>query len=230
MKIRHIFFDLDNTLWDHHKNAKLTLEELFSEENITEKYALSFESFYPVYYRINEELWDQLRDGAIDKAFLRKHRFYNVFLALGIDDFILSQRLEKHFLERILSHNHLLPSAIETLSYLKGKGYFLHILTNGFSEVTYRKIELSGIEKYFDTITCADEIEIRKPSGEIFDWAFQKAKSSKKEAVMIGDDWIADVEGAKSFGIEWVYFCPQSPAINDTPQTIKNLLDLKKIL
>ena len=144
--IQHIFFDLDNTLWDHRKNARLTLEELFRREKINEEYNIGFEEFHKEYFTINENLWAQIRDGKIDKEYLRKHRFYDSFLFFGIDDFELSQRFEVNFLDEILHYNELVEGSFEILEYLSEKKYRLHVLSNGFSEVTYRKCELSGIK------------------------------------------------------------------------------------
>ncbi len=206
MKIRHIFFDLDNTLWDHRQNAYLTLKEIYKRENVYEKHQLGFEEFHSEYFTTNERLWEQIRDGEIDKEYLRKHRFYDSFLFFGINDFELAQVFENQFLDQILSYNDLVEGAFELLEYLSAKNYRLHILSNGFKEVTYRKCELSGIKNYFDTITSADEINIRKPQPEIYEYALQKAQAKKEESAMIGDDWIADVEGAKSFGMEVVFF------------------------
>lgn len=204
--IRHIFFDLDNTLWDHRKNALLTLKEIFTREKINQAYDLDFDEFHDEYFTINENLWAQIRDGKIDKEYLRKHRFYNTFLFFGIDDEELAQRFEDNFLDEILKYNELVPGAFELLEYLSAKNYTLHILSNGFKEVTFKKTELSGIKNYFKTITSADEINIRKPNAEIYEYALEKAGAEKNESVMIGDDWIADVEGAVSFGMHAVFF------------------------
>ena len=149
MKIQHIFFDLDNTLWDHRKNAYLTLKEIFKREDITEKFNIGFEEFHTEYFTINEKLWAQIRDGEIDKEYLRKHRFYDAFLFFGVDDFELSQVFEHQFLDEILNYNDLVPGAFEILEYLSAKNYDLHILSNGFQEVTHKKCELSGIKNYF---------------------------------------------------------------------------------
>ena len=229
--IRHIFFDLDNTLWDHRKNARLTLEELFVREKIRENHHLNFEEFHKEYFTINEDLWAKIRDGKIDKEYLRKHRFYDSFLFFGIDDFELSQRFEHHFLDEILKYNELVSGAFELLEYLSDKNYTLHILSNGFEEVTHKKAELSGIKNYFKTITSADEIDIRKPQPEIYDYALKKADAKKEESIMIGDDWIADVEGAKSFGLEAIFF----DTFNDNFEAegvvvIKQLSEIKNYL
>ena len=229
--IRHIFFDLDNTLWDHRKNAYLTLKEIYKRENVQEKYNLDFEDFHREYFTINERLWAQIRDGEIDKEYLRKHRFYDSFLFFGIDDFDLAQVFEQNFLDEILNYNDLVEGAFELLEYLSEKGYTLHILSNGFKEVTYRKCELSGIKNYFKTITSADELNVRKPQPEIYEYALKKANAKKEESIMIGDDWIADVEGALSFGIDAVFFDVFKDNFgNDEVKVIRELKELQKFL
>lgn len=229
--IQHIFFDLDNTLWDHRRNAKLALEDLFKREQIREKYSLTFEEFHKEYFTVNENLWAQIRDGEIDKEYIRKFRFHNTFLFFGIDDFELAQRFEINFLDEIVSYNHLVEGAFELLEYLSQKKYRLHVLSNGFKEVTYRKCELSGIKNYFETITSADEINIRKPHPEIFEYALNKSGTKKAESVIIGDDWIADIEGGLAFGMKAIFF----DVFNDNytaehVKTVKKLSEIHEIL
>ncbi len=231
MKIQHIFFDLDNTLWDHRRNAYLTLRDIFTKQEISAKYQLNFEEFHKEYFTINERLWEQIRDGEIDKDYLRKHRFYDTFLFFGIDDFELSQVFEQNFLDEILNHNELVEGTIPLLDYLIAKDYKLHILSNGFEEVTYRKCEFSGIRSYFQTITSADEINIRKPQPEIYEYALKKAGASPFETMMIGDDWTADVEGAKAFGLKVVFFDVFKDGYTaDGVEVVTSLHEIKNLL
>ena len=92
-------------------------------------------------------------------------------------------------------------------------------------------IWLKVLSKSWNIFTTKGEINIRKPKPEIFDYALKKANVKKEESIMIGDDWIADVEGGKSFGLEVVFF----DVFNDNYEAegvkvIKNLLELKEIL
>lgn len=231
MKIQHIFFDLDNTLWDHRRNAYLTIKDLFDREEITFKYNIDFEEFHSLYHEINEKLWEQIRDGEIDKEYLRKHRFYDTFNHFGINDLELSMYFEEHFLDKILNYNHLVEGAEYILDYLKAKNLTLHIISNGFQEVTERKCILSGIDHYFQTITSADSVGVRKPNPAIFDYSLGLAKAEKEESILIGDDWIADVTGAQSFGMDVIFF----DVLNENPKqenlkVIKHLLQIKEYL
>lgn len=231
MKIQHIFFDLDNTLWDHRRNAYLTIKDLFDKEEITLKCNIDFEEFHSAYHEINEKLWEQIRDGEIDKEYLRKHRFYDTFKRFGIDNLELSMYFEEHFLDKILNYNHLVEGAEYILDYLKAKDYTLHIISNGFQEVTERKCILSGIDHYFQTITSADSVGIRKPNPEIFEYSLGLTKAQKEESILIGDDWIADVIGAQQFGMDVIFF----DVLNENKEVenlkvIKHLLQIKEYL
>lgn len=229
MKMQHIFFDLDNTLWDHRQNAKLTLKEIFDREEVAQTCQINFEDFHREYFTVNERLWAQIRDGEITKEFLRHHRFYDTLLFFGIDNIALAQKIESQFLDEILNHNELVEGAFEILEYLSERGYKLHILSNGFREVTFRKCEYSGIKNYFQTITSADEIDIRKPNAAVFTYALKKAQAEISDSVMIGDDWIADVEGGKAFGMKVIFldvFNDQYEAEGVT--VIKKLSELKQ--
>lgn len=228
--IRHIFFDLDNTLWDHRKNAYLTLKNIFDKERIREKFSLDFEDFHREYFTINENLWALIRDGKIDKDHIRKYRFYDSFLFFGIDDFELSQKFEHQFLDEIIEYNELVEGTVDLLDYLKSKNYILHILSNGFEEVTYRKCELSGIKDYFETITSADEINIRKPHPEIYRFALNKSGAIPENSIMIGDDWTADIEGALSFGMDAIFFDRFDDDFDADVRTVKNLSEIKAFL
>ncbi|SMP02041.1 YjjG family noncanonical pyrimidine nucleotidase [Chryseobacterium profundimaris] len=231
MKIQHIFFDLDNTLWDHRRNAYLTIKDLFEKEEIALQYNIDFEEFHSIYHEINERLWEDIRDGIIDKEYLRKHRFYDTFRHFNVDDEKLSMYFEEHFLDKILNYNELVEGTEYILEYLKNKQYTLHIISNGFKEVTERKCILSGIAPYFQTITSADTVGVRKPRPEIFEYSLNLAGAAKEESVLIGDDWIADIIGAQNFGIDVIFFdVLKENKQEEGLKVIQHLLQIKEYL
>lgn len=138
---------------------------------------------------------------------------------------------EEHFLDKILNYNHLVESAEYILDYLKAKNYTLHIISNGFQEVTERKCILSGIDHYFQTITSADSIGVRKPNLAIFEYSLGLSEAKKEESILIGDDWIADVIGAQQFGMDVIFF----DVLNENKEVenlkvVKHLLQIKEYL
>jgi len=229
--IQNVFFDLDNTLWDHRKNAYLTIKDTFEDKEVQRLYGIEFEDFHKKYDEINEALWVLLRDGKIDKQFLKKNRFPNTFSELGIDNLPLAEYFEANFLDSDIAHSELVYGAEEILNYLNNKGYNLHIISNGFVEVTHKKIETSGIRNFFKTIVTADDIGARKPDPKIFEYSLNKADAQKNDSILIGDDYIADAKGAKNFGIDVIFFDSLNENISEEGlKTIKSLNEIKNIL
>lgn len=231
MTFKHIFFDLDNTLWDHRRNAEATVKEIFDRAKIESKYSIPFSEFHQVYDQVNDQLWVQIRKDQIDKKYLREHRFYDTFLHFGVDDRKLSRFFDFKFYDSLPEHNDLVPDTLEVLDYLKGKDYTLHIITNGFLEMANQKIYGSGIGSYFTTITTADDAGCRKPDVKMFNYALEQAKAEKNESMLVGDDWDADIEGAKEYGIQPVFFDSLDEGKTENGVlTIDGLKDLETIL
>lgn len=228
--IKHVFFDLDNTLWDFRKNAKFALKELYIKYDVENRYGFSFEEFHPFYHDSNESLWALIRDKKITKEELRARRFKDAFDKLGIDNDALAKIFEEECMETITNYNEVVDGAMELLDYLK-PNYNLHIITNGFIEVSKRKIETSDLNGYFDTVTYADEIKILKPDPRIFSLAMEKSGAKKDESIYIGDDWIADAVGAKAYGMSAIFFdrLEENFSMDDVP-TITHLDEVRNYL
>jgi putative hydrolase of the HAD superfamily len=228
--IKHIFFDLDNTLWDFDSNSKKTIFELIQEFNLSEKCSCLPESFYKTYLRVNEDLWKLYRKQAITKEELRSSRFTNTMLYFGYDDKKLGLMLEENYISRSPQQKMLVEDTIEILDYLVQK-YQLHIITNGFKEIQYIKLENCNIKKYFNNIFISEEIGVNKPDARIFEFAINHVSASKNEALMIGDDWDADVVGAQQFGMKSIYLNIKSiGAENKLVPQIHKLIQLKELL
>ncbi|MFX5756430.1 HAD-IA family hydrolase, partial [Acinetobacter baumannii] len=86
------------------------------------------------------------------------------------------------------------------LTYLKQKGYTMHLITNGFEKVQYDKINNSGIADYFTEVITSEASNSLKPHKEIFDYALAKSEATIKESIMIGDNIEADIKGALGAG------------------------------
>lgn len=230
-KINHVFFDLDNTLWDHRGNSERTLQKMFDQYKIQEEYNISFAEWHTVFYEKNEILWAQLRDQEIDKQYLRNHRFRDSFEHFGIYNSDLNESFESNYLKNMTQEKGLVEGAVELLNYLKPK-YKLHVITNGFIEVSYQKIETSELNGFFETLTCADEVGVRKPNPKIFTLAMDKADAQPTESVLIGDDWIADIVGGDSFGMNVIFLNRLGEVHNELPNVpqVEELVQIKKIL
>jgi putative hydrolase of the HAD superfamily len=204
---RHLFFDLDRTLWDMDRNAKETLAELFERYKLQERGIASSEIFIEHYNRYNDLLWDRYRRKLIDKAVLRALRFKQTFAHLGIHDKELTALFDNEYINEAPKKKNLIPGTIETLDILK-KDFQIHIITNGFPEVQHHKIKHSGLKDYFDVIITSEGCGYAKPDARIFSHALKKSGAKKEEALMIGDDLAVDIVGARNAGWDQVFFNP----------------------
>lgn len=207
--MKHLFFDLDRTLWDFEKNSETALNILFDQLELGNQIR-SFRTFHTTYKKINAELWFQYAKGLVTKEDLRTKRFERTLLNFDVDNQELAKKLGDGYIEISPYQTNLFPHAIETLESLKKDNYKLHIITNGFKEVQFIKLENSGLIDFFDIILCSEEVGKTKPNPEVFQFALDRANASKKESLMIGDDYHADIIGAEKFGIQSILFDPEN--------------------
>lgn len=224
-KIKHIFFDLDHTLWDFDKNSELAFERILSNyfPNI------KVEDFIEIYAPINQACWKLYQKDKITHQELRYKRLKDTFDILKEE--ITDKQIDvisDEYIEFLPHFNHLFDDAIEVLDFLKEK-YQLHIITNGFAEVQYKKMSNSNISHYFETITNSELAGAKKPNPIIFEHALNVANAQKSESVMIGDCLDADVNGALDFGIEAIFFNPNQIEVTQSINQITNLAELKKL-
>lgn len=230
MTYKNLFIDLDDTLWNIHQNGKVCLEAIYNDYGYN-KYYPTFDSYYNVYMPNNHRLWALYRDGVIKKEELIIERFLQPVREFGIDDPVYAKKLSDDFLERTTRETRLVEGALELLEYLKPR-YRMHILSNGFREVQYRKIENSGLKPYFDKIILSEDAGINKPHPDMFTHALKTTNSKRDQTLMIGDSWEADIAGAYGSRIDQIWFNPeQLPEGTFTPtHTVQRLTEIKEIL
>jgi putative hydrolase of the HAD superfamily len=230
-KYTHLFFDLDNTLWDFKTNSRYAMQETFKMLAL-EKRGAKFDAFFDVYCGHNDSLWQAYRKKEVTKKELTRQRFqltFNTFSITGVD----ALEMNDLYLKVMPKQSHLIEGAIEILDYVKSKGYRLFIITNGFKEVQHEKLKQSGLQSYFEKVFISEEIKMPKPGREIFEYAIKSSNAKKKNSLMIGDDWEVDIYGAANFGIDAVYYNrlkqPVDNLIGDT-NVIESLSELRLFL
>ncbi|PWT98500.1 MAG: noncanonical pyrimidine nucleotidase, YjjG family [Bacteroidetes bacterium] len=230
-KYKHLFFDLDHTLWDFEANAKLTLNELYYNLDLLSKGVGDFEKFYEIYLYHNERLWDKYRKGIIKRDELRWKRMWLTLVDCKINDEELAREMGVRFLDSLPTRTLLFPYAIEILEWLSKRNYSLHLITNGFEVTQYSKLRYSGLEKFFNEVITSEASNSLKPNPEIFEYAFQKTGALPGDSLMLGDDIEADIIGAQKAGMDQVYVNHKNidPPFEPT-YTISNLKELENIL
>jgi len=225
-KITDIFFDLDHTLWDFDKNSELAFDKIFKENHPK----VDTKLFVEIYAPINQACWKLYQVDKISHEELRYKRLKDSFDALNylISDEDINQ-MSVDYITYLPENNMLFDGAKEVLDYLNLK-YKLHIITNGFAEVQYKKLNNSGISDYFISVTNSEMAGVKKPNPKIFEYALSKANASKQNSIMIGDCIDADVKGALDFGIDAIFFNQSQIEIPSHIKQVNHLIELKNYL
>lgn len=203
-----IFFDLDHTLWDYETNSAAALVKLYSKYGLDTLGCTPCDEFVKNFSRINTELWDLHDRNVIGRDILRFERFHKVFLASGIDALELSLKFSEEYLVESPKGSRLVPHAKDLLDYLRSKNYALYIVTNGFEEIQGTKIASGGITGYFNGVITSARAGFKKPDKRIFEFALKENGFSAEQSVMIGDNLLTDIAGARNAGIDNVFYNP----------------------
>lgn len=222
-----IFFDLDHTLWDYETNSSESLSELFEQYELTNKGSAPFETFYKHFVTINNQLWDQYDRGEIHRDVIRNERFHRVLLQSGINDYEMSLQFSHDYLRESPKKGNLVANAKEVLDYLQGK-YPLYIVTNGFEEIQGTKMISSGIDGYFQGVITSARAGHKKPAKEIFEFALRENGFSATTSIMIGDNLLTDIAGARNASIDNVFYNPTK--VKHTENVDYEIADLKELM
>ena len=215
----HLFFDLDNTLWDFTTNSRLAMEQTLIQNGLLPKIG-SFDSYFRLYEQINHSLWNDYHSKKITKQKLITERFSRSLESFGIIDYDWIE-LNSRYLENMALQTQLFPGTMETLTSLKSKGYQMHIITNGFREVQHSKLFNCGLTGFFTKIFISEDIQTTKPHRQIFEHALSSTNAQKKRSIMIGDSWETDIVGALEFGMDQIMFLYHGN--NEIPEEVKSI-------
>jgi putative hydrolase of the HAD superfamily len=231
MKYRHLFFDLDHTLWDFDKNAKEALQDIYGTLALEGKGITPFDTFYTRYLHHNEILWSRYHKGFITSEELKWKRMWRTLLDFKLPSEPLAREMSVAFLEVLPEKKGVFPYTFEILDYLQNKGYVLHLITNGFEKTQWRKLNSSGLDKYFAEVITSEASNSVKPQKEIFDYALEKTGAAPEHSIMIGDNQEADIAGAVNAGWDSIFVNHTRLPVTVTPTyCIGHLKELEQIL
>lgn len=202
---KQLFFDLDHTIWDFESNAKDALGEAYHYHQMESKGLPEFDLFYERYSLHNKHLWERYTKGFLRQGELKWKRMYLSMLDFKIADEPMARILSDDFLNRLPLRKKVFPYTFEILEYLKSRNYNLHLITNGFNSIQMRKLENAGLQHYFEVMITSESSGSLKPNREIFAYAMAATGAAPEHSIMIGDNLIADIQGAGDFGMDTVF-------------------------
>lgn len=233
MKYLDLFIDFDDTLYDTHGNAVIALRELFEDQHF-ERWFPDPDLFYEEYWRANIDLWGRYARGEITRDYLIVERFrYPLSFGQGMEPTEeYCRRVGDIFLDFCSNKPGLVEGARELMEYLCARGYRMHMCSNGFHEVQYKKLHACGLECFFDSVILSEDAGYNKPSPEYFDYAFRVTGAARETTLMIGDNFQTDILGAKRAGLSTAFFnrFPEFPAPEPVDYEFTALRQLHEIL
>jgi len=228
-KYRHLFFDLDRTLYDFDRNNRETIFQLYRDFGLPEMGVADFDIFHKTYKSINLPLWERYKRQEITKEYLNVARFSDTLKAFGINHG-LAEKFASEYIRISPLQVHLLPGTIELLDYLFPK-YPLYIITNGFDEIQFLKISRCGLEEYFQHVIVSEDAGAQKPDPRIFDYAFEKTGARPEDSLLVGDDPQSDIFGAQQAGMDQVWLAqPGETSPYEPTYQINQLKELMEFL
>lgn len=205
---RHLFFDLDHTLWDFETNAHETLAQLFADYDLGRHGLFTFAEFSQRYSEVNHALWRLYQSNKVTQQQLREVRFARTLTRLGLAEADVPADISARFTDILPLKTAVFPHTHEVLGYLQAKGYRLHLITNGFEDMQRVKLASSRLTDYFEEIITSERSGHLKPDPRMFAHALARTSAHAAESLMVGDNLECDVLGAYNAGIDQVYFNP----------------------
>ena len=235
MKYKDLFIDFDDSLYDTHGNAVIALSETFDYFHL-DRYFEDPQVFYDAYWTANIDLWTQYAKGEITRDYLIVERFRRpLSVGKGIEvTKELCLEISDKFLDFCASKPGVIDGAHELMDYLKRKGYRMHMCSNGFHEVQYKKLDACSLHDYFNTIILSEDAGVNKPSKAYFDYALKVSGANRETTLMIGDNLQSDILGALNAGLDAMLFnrwqVPSEELPQDLTFVVDNLCDILEIL
>lgn len=230
--IKAVLLDIDNTLLSFDEYVKHSMKTGFEEFGI----GPYEDSMYPVFRRINLDLWEAIERGEITFAELSKVRWNRVFQSLGIQ--ADGPAFEKYFRDCLFESAIPVDGAMELLAYLHEK-YALYAASNGPYHQQVNRLRIAGMLPLFSQLFISEEMGCSKPSNEFFQTCLRRinedaeADIRPEEIIVIGDSLTADIDGGRKSGMRTCFYNPELrpvPEGQEADYEIEKLLELKKIL
>lgn len=134
----------------------------------------------------------------------RREAWSSGLAEFGVDDPEFAEKLANLFRKERRSRHIVFPDTEPVLKNLVDT-YRLGLITNGASDLQREKIEGSGLDRYFDSITISGDVGVGKPDSKIFQAALDGLDVQAENMIMVGNSLKRDIAGAQQAGIRAIW-------------------------
>jgi len=207
-----VFFDLDDTLYDHSGTVDVALEALkehlpalrqFSDSEIRQ----SYDTFLEAYHK-------HFLDGAYSFDETHRRRWAAMLERWEVRDRD-AEEMRVFWRELYFSNQKLVSGAKELLEAVRAAGVVTGIVTNNSVSEQVGKLRSLSIDHLVDHLVISEEAGYSKPDERIYAIALERAGLKAEEAVMVGDHWENDILSPSRLGIRGVWLNRKRSTIPD---------------
>lgn len=231
LRYKAVFFDLDDTLFDHQAHRREALAALKAAARLPSEIEIA--SLEAAHERHLQRTHGLLLAGAItlERARLERLRGTLADHCLQVDGEQLAS-LESVYRAVYDRHWRSVPGSIELIDTLRRAGAWLGVVTNGRTGDQLPKLERLSLLPRLDDVLISGELGCEKPSPEFFALAAKRARCQARECVVVGDLWNTDIVGATASGMSavWLNRYGRDPQTNAAATEIKSFRPLESVL
>jgi putative hydrolase of the HAD superfamily len=225
--VRAVLFDLDDTLFDHAGTARDAL--MAAQGCHPSLRAMAFEKLERAHSTYLEELHAEVMLGKVPLEVARRERFRRLLAACGAER---AEEAAAHVAETYRQAYRDARRVVAGASALLGavrERAGVAIVSNNLLDEQQEKLRVFGLDPYVDALVVSEEVGVSKPDPRIFQTALARLGSVAADAVMVGDSWHTDIEGARAAGIRAVWFNPGRLPLPAGGAAVSQLYDLEPI-
>jgi HAD superfamily hydrolase (TIGR01549 family) len=225
--MKAVFFDLDETLYDHRHACMSGIRVLQHQYPALLK--KSAEELETLFWRMLDVMHHDVLRGTVTQEASRRLRIIALFEACGVA--LSEDELDAAvtaYSQAYAEGRRAIPGAVEVLSWLREQGYILVVVTNGLTHVQQEKMEVCGITHLVDHLITAQDVGSVKPERAMFQVALERCGAEAHEALMIGDSWGSDIIGAQVAGLQAIWFNRRDEVCQD-PAVATEIVELNQL-
>jgi HAD superfamily hydrolase (TIGR01662 family) len=205
-----VLIDLDDTLFDHRAAARQALLSAAAADPALGR--CDFETLEQRHRAILEALHRRVLDGAMTVDEARALRFRMLVEENDAAEPCDAARIDRITIAYRAAYSGnwtALAGARGLLAEIQTRGVRIAVVTNNIVSEQVAKLKALDLESLVDALVVSEAVGASKPAAAIFEHALNALGVAADDSVMVGDNWSADVEGARAAGIAAVWFNPR---------------------
>ncbi len=204
--IKAVFFDLDDTLFDHLYSTRAGL--LAVCQAYPDLQQRPIDTLFADYTRLLDEVHIRVLTGELTIDEARRERFRRFFLLHAPQTADLLTVVEHAALlhrEQYQASRQAVAGAAALLEHLRQLPVKIVVVTNNIVAEQVDKLAHLKLEHLIDELVTSEEVGFIKPDPRIFQVALERCGCRAEEVVMVGESWKSDVLGARQAGIRAIW-------------------------